>query len=144
MSQNTTSKYVINVINKYKLKLKNIMSNPEPDKWIVIKFKELEDFEDEDEKLPIYKLFASWYGGYTEGDKWKMNSGITKIKVRKNFILFYGTSGSCYKCHKKSYGTSFYTSGVASNIIEDENNKNKNGNASIMDENTNWLELDLI
>ena len=32
-----------------------------------------------------------------------MNSGITRAEKEGDYFLFYGSSGSCYKCHKNSY-----------------------------------------
>jgi hypothetical protein len=87
-----------------------------PDKWVVVKIGEGEDM--------IYKVFASWYGGYLDGDSWKMNSGITKIEETEKSFLFHGSSGSIYECNKNSYGVNSYTGGVLNNIIEAGN---KNG-----------------
>ena len=63
---------------------------------------------------PVYKLFGTWVGGYTRGDEWRLNSGITKVEEDGDFLKVYGTSGSCYEVHNKSntYRTSAYTGGV--------------------------------
>lgn len=53
---------------------------------------------------PHYRIFASWRGGYLDGDSWRLNSGITRVEQDDNYFLFYGSTGSCYKCHRKSYG----------------------------------------
>jgi len=70
-----------------------------PDKWLVLKI---------GTENPIYKVFASWYGGYLDGDSWRINSGISEVQKEGDYINFYGYSGSCYKCHKNSYGISDY------------------------------------
>lgn len=103
-----------------------------PDKWVVVKIERGE--------FPLtYKVFACWYGGYLNGDSWKLNSGITKVTKEEDCYLFEGYSGSVYKCHEKTYGTHVYGHGVLQNII----NKSKEAgvNVEIMPEDTNWLEL---
>ncbi len=98
-----------------------------PDKWIVLK---LDD---------IYKVFASWYGGYTSGDSWRMNSGITMVAEDGDYIDFHGYSGSIYRCHKKGYGLS----GFSSSVLESLREKVKQGGKEIivMEEDTDWLKL---
>jgi len=103
-----------------------------PDKFIVLKMtKKTEE--------PIYKVFASWYGGYLDGDSWKINSGIVDIEIDGEMINFIGYSGSIYQCHKKSYGTSSYSQGILNNII----NKSKEigYKIKVMPEDTDWKEL---
>ena len=58
-----------------------------PDRWVIF-------------KLPnnYYKVFGTWAGGYLDGDRWKLNSGISKVEQDENFYYFIGFSGSCYKC----------------------------------------------
>jgi hypothetical protein len=76
-----------------------------PHKWVVVKI--------EGGEFPLtYKVFACWYGGYLNGDSWKMNSGITKVTKEEDFYLFEGHSGSVYKCHKDAYGVNMYGHGV--------------------------------
>ena len=65
-----------------------------PDNWVIIKFKGDD---------PHYRVIAGWSGGYTTGDSWRMNSGITKVEETEDSYLFYGSTGSCYKCGKNSY-----------------------------------------
>ena len=80
-----------------------------PDRWIVVQIGTNE---------PLYKVFATWYGGYLDGDRWKMNSGISKVEDAGEYFLFHGYSGSVYKCDKQAYGTNSYTQGVLDDIIE--------------------------
>jgi hypothetical protein len=103
-----------------------------PDKWLVIKI--------EGKYVPLtYKVFACWYGGYLNGDSWKLNSGITKVTEEDDCYLFEGYSGSVYKCRENSYGLNMYGHGVLYNII----NKSKEAevNVEILPEETNWLDL---
>ena len=87
------------------------MTDYTPDRWVIAKIvtKESEVF---------YKVFGTWLGGYLSGDSWRMNSGITKVKLIDNHYEFYGNSGSMYKCHKDQTGMSSYTTSVANNIME--------------------------
>jgi hypothetical protein len=79
-----------------------------PDNWVIL-------------KLPNgwYKVFGTWSGESLDGDRWKLNSGISKVEQDKNFYYFTGVSGSVYKCNKNKYGTaSAYGHGIMLNIIE--------------------------
>ena len=66
-----------------------------PDNWVVIKIKGDD---------PHYRVLAGWSGGYTTGDSWRMNSGIVRVEEDQEYFHFYGSSGSCYVCHKQAYG----------------------------------------
>lgn len=108
------------------------MNTYTPDKWVVIKI--------EGKDIPLtYKVFACWYGGYLNGDSWKMNSGIKKVSKKKNCWYFEGFSGSTYECHKERYGTNMYGGGVMQNIIEKA--KEQDIVIKVLDENTNWKKL---
>lgn len=63
----------------------------------------------------LHKVFATW----KKDDRWKLNSGIKKIKQDKDYYYFEGYSGSVYKCSKSSYGNlTFYGSLVLKDLIE--------------------------
>ena len=49
------------------------MSDYSPDRWVVVKIVTA--------KERLYKVFASWSGGYGGSDSWKMNSGITRASL---------------------------------------------------------------
>jgi hypothetical protein len=105
-----------------------------PDKWLVVKI--------EGEKFPLtYKVFACWYGGYLDGDSWKLNSGITKVTKEDGFYLFEGYSGSVYSCSEKRYGATIYGHGVLHDIMH--KSEQTGVNIEILPEDTNWLELSL-
>lgn len=74
---------------------KNNKGEYEPDKWLVFKV-ECEQ--------PFYKILGSWFGGYTGANSWRTNSGIAKVEKDGPFFLFYGESGSVYRCHEENYG----------------------------------------
>ena len=83
-----------------------------PDKWVVLKIQQTGT-------AALYKIFGSWAGGYLGGDRWKMNSGIVSVEEDDEYYYFIGYSGSCYKCHKKSYGVmTSYSQGILDNVIE--------------------------
>lgn len=71
------------------------VNNYFPDNWVLI-------FLNGDD--PHYRVLAGWSGGYTQGDSWRMNSGIVKVEDYEHSFRFYGSSGSCYHCGKESYG----------------------------------------
>ena len=69
-----------------------------------------------------YRIFASWSGGYLDGDSWRMNSGITKCEYEDGIYKFYGNSGSIYSCHENNYGSvTAYNGNVLQNYIENSN-----------------------
>lgn len=69
----------------------------EPDKWLLLDVKD-------DKGVVFQKVFATWAGGYTTGDSWRLNSGITKTIDDGDFWIFEGESGSKYRCHKEMQG----------------------------------------
>lgn len=86
-----------------------------PHGWVVIKI--TDNFTD---KHPlVYKVFASWRGGYLDGDSWKMNSGIKSVEETDTHYIFHGYSGSEYHCDKRYYGNSTgYVGMVLQEMIE--------------------------
>ena len=89
------------------------MNEYKPDYWKVVKITSTEG-------KVLYKVFATWVGGYTYGDSWKMNSGITGVKAEGNYLLFKGYSGSVYNVVNKeeSYRTTMFTQSVLDSIIK--------------------------
>jgi hypothetical protein len=73
-----------------------------PHGWVIVKISDL----NVDENPPIYKVFASWRGGYLDGDAWRMNSGIKSVEETDTHFIFHGYSGSEYHCDKRYYGHS--------------------------------------
>jgi len=103
-----------------------------PDNWVVLKIKEGKG------TFPFYKVLAGWSGGYTQGDSWRINSGITEVKDEGDYYKFYGNSGSCYLCHKEGYGLRMNNAGVYSELREQQQFK---GQLFMMPEDTDWMEL---
>lgn len=85
-----------------------------PDKWCILKI---------EGDYPHYRVFGSWYGGYLGSDSWRMNSGITRVEEDENFYYIYGASGSCYNCHKESYGANSYGSIVIAGYEKESEGK---------------------
>ena len=115
------------------MELKINKMETKPDNWLVIKIGVTD---------PIYKVFATWYGGYLDGDSWKINSGISEVLIEVNYINFYGYSGSCYKCQKNSYGISSYGQRILDSMMNHpdlpEGEKYK---IEVIDKNTDWENL---
>jgi hypothetical protein len=65
-----------------------------PDCWRVI------EFDYGTDEPPLRKVFAGWYGGYANGDSWKLSSGITKTHEFEDRYEFENYSGSTYVCFK--------------------------------------------
>ncbi len=108
------------------------MSDYRPDKWVVVRITGKDT-------PPVHKVFACWYGGYLDGDSWKLNSGITKATLEGDVYSFEGSSGSVYECHKDAYGTNMYGGGILSGLIKKV--EMAGGMIEILPENTNWLEI---
>lgn len=67
-----------------------------PHRWLILKIGD------------IYKVFGSWFGGYLDGDAWRLNSGIERVEDAGDHWLFHGFSGSVYQCRKDSCGSNAY------------------------------------
>jgi hypothetical protein len=112
--------------------MRNITETPE--RWVVLKINGPETY---------FRVFGGWRGGYLDGDRWKMNSGIVGIEEDEDYYYFEGHSGSCYQSHKNGYGLkdgmySFrpYVQGVLENLIE-----KSPVSIEILDENTDFINL---
>jgi hypothetical protein len=101
-----------------------------PDNWVVI-------FLNGDD--PHYRILAGWSGGYTSGDSWRMNSGIVRVEEDEHYFYFYGSSGSCYQCHKECYTLRMNNAHVWSTL-----EKNHGDKVEMMPEDTDWLNMDWI
>ena len=108
------------------------MSDYTPDRWVVVKIVTA--------KERLYKVFASWSGGYAGSDSWKMNSGITHATVVDDRWEFSGYSGSVYSCHKDGYGTNSYGGNVLQNFIDQM--PSQDAIMEVMPEDTDWAKLD--
>jgi hypothetical protein len=86
----------------------------QPDKCVLLKITS--------DQGVIYKLFATWFGGYIAGDYWRLNSGIAKVEpvegLSVDAVDVIGDSGSVYRVVIDLEGTSAYTGSVLYNMIE--------------------------
>ena len=86
------------------------MSDYSPDRWVIVKIVTATEC--------LYKVFATWSGGYASSDSWQMNSGITHARLVDDRWEFSGYSGSVYSCHKDAYGTNGYGGSVLQGFID--------------------------
>jgi len=82
-----------------------------PDRWVVLEMNTGKEL--------IRKVFAGWYGGYLDGDSWKLNSGNKSETEFDDRWEFDGYSGSKYICYKSAYGMSGYMGQVLSSWTKD-------------------------
>ena len=81
-----------------------------PDKWVVLEFKiDGETFQ---------KVLGSWYGGYLDGDSWRLSSVIVEKIDHDDHYEFRNESGSTYICPKQYQGMSSYTGGIYRRLKE--------------------------
>jgi hypothetical protein len=107
------------------------MSDYTPDRWTVLRIHVPDQI--------IYKVFASWSGGYTGSDSWKLNSGITRATLVKDRWEFDGSSGSVYSCHQDAYGTNGYGQAVLNNLLNQA--KEQDIQIDVLDRDTDWATL---
>jgi hypothetical protein len=107
------------------------MSDYRPDRWTVIRIHATGQI--------IYKVFASWYGGFAGSDSWKLNSGITRATLVGDSWEFDGSSGSVYSCHKDSYGTNGYGGHVLNGLLEKA--EQQGIEIDVLSADTNWATL---
>lgn len=107
------------------------MSDYTPDRWLVIRIHTPAEV--------LYKVFATWSGGYGGSDSWKLNSGIVRAALVKDCWEFDGSSGSVYSCHKDGYGTNGYGGAVLSNMISQA--QAQGIQIEVLDQQTNWSQL---
>jgi hypothetical protein len=104
-----------------------------PDKYVIVKVTGVED-------KPFYKVFGTWVGGYLTGDSWRLNSGVEAVEEDGEDLLFIGSSGSVYRVHKDSVGTTAYTAGVLSSMTEEAKRQGYEAEAVELEELLNSLE----
>lgn len=84
-----------------------------PDGYKIIKIQAYESEEF------ILKVFGSWSGGYTKGDSWRVNSGITAIEEDEDVYIVYGNSRSRYVLSKTHNSITSYNTRVLTDMIEE-------------------------
>lgn len=101
-----------------------------PDRWLVIKTT-LENYS-------VYRVFASWFGGYTGSDSWRLNSGITRCEHEDDHYIFTGESGSIYRCRVGSYGSHSYGYSILERFIKNS----VDVEAEILSADTDWKNIE--
>ena len=81
-----------------------------PDKWVVLEFKiDGETFQ---------KVLGAWFGGYLDGDSWRLSSVIVEKIDHGNHYEFLNESGSTYMCAKQTQGMSNFASSIYKRMKE--------------------------
>lgn len=77
-----------------------------PDRWVILDMGNHK------------RIFASWFGGYTSGDAWKLSSGIEGITEEGDDYVLPQSSGSVYRIHKHMEGTTAWSSVILKQILD--------------------------
>ena len=77
------------------------MNTYTPDTWSILLF-------DSPAYGKIHKVFGGWYGGFTQGDSWKLSSGMKDLVDEGDFYSSLQESGSIYQLYKNSEKLSVY------------------------------------
>jgi len=107
------------------------MSEYTPDRWLVLRIHTTKEI--------LYRVFATWSGGYGGSDSWQLNSGIVSAQLVDSRWEFSGSSGSVYSCHTDAYGTNGYGGSVLSNMISQA--QAQDIQVEVMERETNWAQL---
>ena len=81
------------------------MQTYEPDTWVILLF-------DSPDYGKFHKVFAGWYGGLSQGDSWKLSSGIKTFVNEGKFYSSLQESGSTYNLYKQAEKLSGYQHGL--------------------------------
>ena len=106
-----------------------------PEQWVVISLPATAH------RPEHWRVFAGWRGGYLSEDRWKLNSGITQVVEEAEHIIFYGASGSGYRCHKQGYGLReglYHFSSYCQGVLE---YKTAGEGIEILPHTTDWTQL---
>ena len=100
-----------------------------PDKWAIVKVTNSKG-------EVAHKILASWLGGFTSSDSWKLSSGNTHVaKMLENgFIEFPQYSGSTYVVNPEAYGLSQYTYLTYLGWVQAFTNNPESGSMELLDE----------
>lgn len=88
------------------------MSTYRPDSWKLVKLVS-------PEHGTIYKVLASWYGGFAGSDHWKLSSGIEGVSVEDKIITLPQSSGSVYELHENNEHISSLIGSVYASFVKD-------------------------
>lgn len=96
------------------------MNTYHPDSWKIVMI-------ESEEYGRIYKVLASWYGGFARGDSWKLSSGIEGVQITEGehselrgrnskIYTMPQSSGSVYVLYEGNEHISGIMSGVFSSF----------------------------
>jgi hypothetical protein len=88
------------------------MSTYTPDSWKLVKITSAEYGD-------VYKVLASWYGGFAGADRWKLSSGVESVSIDGDIITLPQSSGSTYVLHRGAEHMSGIMGGVYHSLRED-------------------------
>lgn len=84
-----------------------------PHGWVILKFTQ--------EREVFFKIFASWRGGYLDGDSWRLSSGSKELPSLSDcggYWIWPQKSGSCYHLPMNGEGgMSFISEYVLKDIL---------------------------
>ena len=87
------------------------MTTYKPDKWVIIEVTTPDG---------IYKkILSSWYGGFADGDSWRLSSNIDNVTEEQHYYEFETYTGSIYHCFKDNIGMSLYTQSIYDGWLQD-------------------------
>lgn len=82
-----------------------------PDRFVIVRITEKDS-------TPVYKVYASWKGGYLGGDSWRLSSEIKSVTQDIGGTQIHTISPSVYHVHSHSYGMTMFGSSVYSDFVE--------------------------
>lgn len=90
------------------------MTTYRPEMWVVLEIKY--------QTQTIYKILTTSYGGYTQGDSWKLSSGIESLSIEGDDYVMPNSSGSIYYCPKNlmCYKMGSYTRSIYNGWLQNE------------------------
>ena len=87
------------------------MNTYTPDTWIILLF-------DSPTYGKSHKVFGGWYGGFTQGDSWKLSPVMKDLVDEGDFYSSMQESGSVYRLHKGLEKLSVYQLGILAGFEE--------------------------
>lgn len=82
-----------------------------PDSWVILRF-------ESKEYGAVDKVLAAFIGGYTQGNSWKLSSGIVSVDYSEGIYTMPQASGSTYVCYENSERLSGMISGIYDGFLK--------------------------
>jgi len=92
-----------------------------PDCWVLVEVKYLGETH--------VKILCSYYGGFANGDSWRISSAVRKIDVDGDVYRATTASGSEYVLHRGCYRMSSYMENIYTSLQEEIQRVNSPGNS---------------